>query len=102
MHFYFLFWLRPLLVCKTSNIFKSFIYFSQTIIFPCNCVKGSDVGLYIECENSNLAVLSVALRNLASLLLPIEELLLKKCKFGEYAFHFIILYTIRVIFFKHL
>ncbi|KAH8236255.1 hypothetical protein KR038_006649 [Drosophila bunnanda] len=43
-------------------------------LYPCECIKGSDSGLYVRCENTNLATLSVALQNLASFELPIEEL----------------------------
>ncbi|XP_032571176.1 insulin-like growth factor-binding protein complex acid labile subunit isoform X3 [Drosophila sechellia] len=54
-------------------------------LYPCECVKGSDNGLYIRCENTNLATLSVALQNLASFGMPIEELTI-------YRGHFVRLY----------
>ncbi|XP_017068982.1 chaoptin [Drosophila eugracilis] len=55
------------------------------VLYPCECVKGSDNGLYIRCENTNLATLSVALQNLASFQMPIEELTI-------YRGHFVRLY----------
>ncbi|EDW91002.2 chaoptin [Drosophila yakuba] len=54
-------------------------------LYPCECVKGSDNGLYVRCENTNLATLSVALQNLASFGMPIEELTI-------YRGHFVRLY----------
>lgn len=48
-------------------------------IFPCKCIRGSDVGLYVRCENTNLASLSLGLNNIASTQAPIEELTLHKC-----------------------
>nr|XP_029727427.1 LOW QUALITY PROTEIN: toll-like receptor 6 [Aedes albopictus] len=50
------------------------------LIYPCVCTRGTDDGIFISCENSNLASLSVAFINLASLNVPIEELHLKRCK----------------------
>ncbi|XP_069692523.1 chaoptin-like isoform X1 [Periplaneta americana] len=51
------------------------------LLYPCECVSGSDVGLNVLCENSNLASLSVGLANLASLDTPVERLVLSKCHF---------------------
>ncbi|KAJ4443851.1 hypothetical protein ANN_05638 [Periplaneta americana] len=51
------------------------------LLYPCECVSGSDVGLNVLCENSNLASLSVGLANLASLDAPVERLVLSKCHF---------------------
>ncbi|XP_017884489.2 toll-like receptor 3 [Ceratina calcarata] len=48
-------------------------------IYPCVCVRGSDRGLYIRCENTNLASLSLAFSNLGNEGVPIEELVLYKC-----------------------
>ena len=53
-------------------------------ILPCKCTRGSDQGLYIECENTNLASLSLAFINLGNGGLPIEELIIYKCKIGEF------------------
>ncbi|XP_055640650.1 chaoptin [Toxorhynchites rutilus septentrionalis] len=50
------------------------------IIYPCVCTRGTDDGIYVNCENSNLASLSVAFINLASLNVPVEELHIKRCK----------------------
>lgn len=54
-----------------------------SLLYPCVCEKGSDTGLYIKCENTGLAVLSVGLGNIAGLGLPIERLLLKECKISH-------------------
>ncbi|XP_060808775.1 toll-like receptor 7 [Amyelois transitella] len=53
------------------------------LLHPCVCEKGTDAGLYIRCENSGLAVLSVGIGNLAGLGQPIERLLLKECKISN-------------------
>lgn len=42
-------------------------YFRKNLLFPCKCDKGSDVGLYVSCDGGNLASLSIAFENLASL-----------------------------------
>ncbi|XP_063631660.1 chaoptin [Cydia splendana] len=49
------------------------------LLHPCVCEKGTDAGLFVRCENSGLAVLSVGLGNIAGLGLPIERLELKQC-----------------------
>ncbi|XP_058452289.1 chaoptin [Malaya genurostris] len=49
-------------------------------LYPCACTHGTDDGIYVTCENSNLASLSVAFINLASLKVPVEELHIKRCK----------------------
>ncbi|XP_047038382.1 toll-like receptor Tollo [Helicoverpa zea] len=54
-----------------------------TLLYPCVCEKGSDTGLYIRCENTGLAVLSVGLGNIAGLGLPVERLLLKELKISN-------------------
>lgn len=57
-------------------------------IYPCACARGSDRGLYIRCENTNLASLSLAFSNLGNEGAPIEELVLYKCNIGKrVAFH---------------
>ncbi|CAH0697934.1 unnamed protein product [Spodoptera exigua] len=53
---------------------------TTTLLYPCVCEKGSDSGLYIRCENTGLAILSVGLGNIAGLGLPIEKLVLNECK----------------------
>lgn len=52
-------------------------------IYPCACLRGSDRGLYVRCENTNLASLSLAFANLGNEGMPIEELVLYKCNIGE-------------------
>lgn len=57
---------------------------NDSLLFhPCSCVKESDVGIYVRCENSNIASISVGLNNLATFGLPIEELTLYKCHIGK-------------------
>ncbi|KAH8401730.1 hypothetical protein KR009_007566 [Drosophila setifemur] len=53
------------------------------VLYPCECVKGSDDGLFVRCENANLATLSVALKNLASFEVPIEELTIFRGHFAR-------------------
>ncbi|CAD1469924.1 unnamed protein product [Heterotrigona itama] len=53
-------------------------------IYPCACVRGSDRGLYVRCENTNLASLSLAFSNLGNEGMPIEELVLYKCNIGRF------------------
>ncbi|XP_043785504.1 insulin-like growth factor-binding protein complex acid labile subunit [Apis laboriosa] len=53
-------------------------------IYPCACARGSDRGLYIRCENTNLASLSLAFSNLGNEGAPIEELVLYKCNIGRF------------------
>ncbi|XP_041981514.1 chaoptin [Aricia agestis] len=54
------------------------------LLYPCICVKGTDAGLYIRCENTGLAVLSVGLGNIAGMGLPIERLELNECKISHF------------------
>lgn len=53
------------------------------LLYPCKCTSETDDGITVWCENSNIASLSIGLNNLATFKLPIEELTLKKCKFGK-------------------
>lgn len=55
-------------------------------IYPCTCLRGSDRGLYVRCENTNLASLSLAFVNLGNEGMPIEELVLHRCNIGESRF----------------
>ncbi|XP_048514607.1 chaoptin isoform X2 [Athalia rosae] len=55
----------------------------QTLFHPCVCVKGSDKGLYVRCENANLASLSLGLINLSHEGVPIEELLFNECSIAR-------------------
>ncbi|PSN36791.1 hypothetical protein C0J52_24097, partial [Blattella germanica] len=49
------------------------------LLFPCICEAGTDAGLLVRCENSNLASLSIGLANLATLHTPVEQLTFSKC-----------------------
>ncbi|XP_072937799.1 uncharacterized protein [Epargyreus clarus] len=53
------------------------------LLYPCVCEKGTDTGLFIRCENTGLAVMSVGLGNIAGLGFPIERLLLKEAKIAH-------------------
>ncbi|KAF7997541.1 hypothetical protein HCN44_006112 [Aphidius gifuensis] len=53
-------------------------------IYPCVCIKGTDNGLIVQCENTNLASLSVAFSNLATEAVPIEELVISKCDIARF------------------
>ncbi|XP_059062501.1 toll-like receptor 7 [Achroia grisella] len=69
----------------------------QQLLHPCICEKGTDSGLYIKCENTGLAVLSVGLGNIAGLGLPIERLELKECKISHLQGALLHRSTIRVL-----
>ncbi|CAB4065927.1 unnamed protein product [Lepeophtheirus salmonis] len=45
-------------------------------IFPCECTKGSDEGIYLECSNTNIASLSVGLQQVKTL---IHTLIINNC-----------------------
>ncbi|XP_023949100.1 chaoptin [Bicyclus anynana] len=53
------------------------------LLFPCVCEKGTDEGLFVRCENTGLAVMSVGLGNIAGMGLPIEKLIIKECKISH-------------------
>jgi hypothetical protein len=65
---------RPKFSCPNENAY----------IYPCVCIRGSDEGLYVKCENTNLATLSVAFLNLGKERLLIEELTIYKCNIGMF------------------
>ncbi|XP_063905507.1 protein artichoke isoform X1 [Zophobas morio] len=48
------------------------------LLHPCTCDIESDQGIYVSCNNTNLASMSVALNNLAAFKLPIERLTIYK------------------------
>ncbi|XP_061381210.1 chaoptin-like [Danaus plexippus] len=52
----------------------------RQLLYPCTCQQGTDDGLFIKCENTGLAVMSVGLGNIAGLGLPIERLEIRECK----------------------
>lgn len=54
------------------------------VIFPCECTKESDAGIYVRCENTNLASLSVGFNNLVQHNSTIEELTINKCHMGSF------------------
>lgn len=53
------------------------------LLHPCSCDFESDQGIYVSCNNTNLATMSVALNNLAAFRLPVEKLTLFKCHIGK-------------------
>ncbi|CAG9794150.1 unnamed protein product [Diatraea saccharalis] len=55
----------------------------KLLIHPCVCEKGSDAGLYVRCENTGLAIMSVGLGNLAGLGLPVEKLEIREGRFSH-------------------
>lgn len=67
---------------RISLLIILFFFFRTNSLYPCVCEKGSDDGLFVRCENVNLATLAVALQNLASFQLPIEELTIYRGHFG--------------------
>lgn len=55
----------------------------RQLLYPCTCQQGTDDGLFIKCENTGLAIMSVGLGNIAGLGLPIERLEIRECKIGK-------------------
>ncbi|XP_048523505.1 protein artichoke [Dendroctonus ponderosae] len=51
----------------------------KLLLHPCSCDVESDQGLWISCNNTNIASMSLALNNLATFELPIETLTIKSC-----------------------
>ncbi|XP_060534843.1 toll-like receptor Tollo isoform X1 [Cylas formicarius] len=49
------------------------------LLHPCTCDAETDQGLYVSCNNTNLASMGVALNNLATFELPVERLILNGC-----------------------
>lgn len=45
-------------------------------IFPCHCLEGSEEGIYVQCNNTNIASLAVGLRQVKTL---IHTLTLEDC-----------------------
>ncbi|CAH0383315.1 unnamed protein product [Bemisia tabaci] len=61
---------------------------------PCHCKSGSDAGLFIECENTNLANLAFSLSSFAAFDSPIEELKISRANIS--VFHGDIFYALKV------
>lgn len=55
----------------------------KLLLHPCTCDTESDKGLWISCNNTNIASMSLALNNLATFELPIETLTIKSCHIGK-------------------
>ncbi|XP_043243590.1 insulin-like growth factor-binding protein complex acid labile subunit [Amphibalanus amphitrite] len=48
--------------------------------YPCVCTAGGDLGIHLRCDNSNLAQLSAALRNVR---VPLDSLTLSRCSISR-------------------
>ncbi|CAG9813618.1 unnamed protein product [Phaedon cochleariae] len=55
----------------------------KLLLHPCTCDAESDDGVYVSCNNTNLASMSIGLNNLATFRLPIEKLAIFKCNIGR-------------------
>lgn len=66
---------------KNNGLKKEFIFHRPLTIHPCNCTKSTASGLSIECENTNLASLSVALSNIAEQKFDVWSLVINKSHF---------------------
>ncbi|CAG9858326.1 unnamed protein product [Phyllotreta striolata] len=55
----------------------------KLLLHPCTCDIESDNGIYVSCNNTNLASMSIGLNNLATFDLPIEKLTIYKCSIGR-------------------
>lgn len=53
----------------------------KQLLYPCKCTKGTDTGITVYCNSTNLASLSVALTNIASIQAPIDALTISSGKF---------------------
>ncbi|CAH1183023.1 unnamed protein product [Ceutorhynchus assimilis] len=53
------------------------------LLHPCTCDQETDQGLWISCNNTNIASMSLALNNLATFEIPIENLLVNSCRMGR-------------------
>ncbi|KAJ8679374.1 hypothetical protein QAD02_015161 [Eretmocerus hayati] len=53
-------------------------------IHPCICTHSDDRGIYVRCENTNLATLSLAFIYLGDEPTPIEELTIYKCNIARF------------------
>ncbi|KAJ8943742.1 hypothetical protein NQ314_009660 [Rhamnusium bicolor] len=51
----------------------------KLLLHPCSCDTESDQGITVSCNNTNLASMSIALNNLATFRLQIENLMIYKC-----------------------
>ncbi len=49
-------------------------------VYPCNCTRGSDEGIYLECSNTNLASLAVGLTQVRTL---VHTLTIDGCNFEK-------------------
>jgi hypothetical protein len=55
------------------------------LLHPCTCDIESDQGIYVSCNNTNLASMSVALNNLATFRIPIERLTIYRGNIGKFS-----------------
>lgn len=49
---------------------------NSAYFYPCICIRGGEEGIFMNCENTNLASIAVGLANVR---IPIEELRLYRC-----------------------
>lgn len=52
-------------------------------LYPCKCTRGTDTGISIFCNNTNLASLSIALSNVASIEAPIDAMTISSGRFSK-------------------
>lgn len=75
---------------KPPSIFKELIClrypisFSANQIYPCVCDQGTDEGLHISCNDTNLAALSVSIQTIANLDTKVESLSIHNGLIGEF------------------
>ncbi|KAL1132779.1 hypothetical protein AAG570_010731 [Ranatra chinensis] len=55
----------------------------KNLLYPCICEKGTDTGLTVKCQYSNLASLAVALSNIVGLGAPVDRLTISHSKFSR-------------------
>ncbi|XP_066142674.1 chaoptin [Euwallacea fornicatus] len=55
----------------------------KLLLHPCTCDVETDQGIWVSCNNTNLASMSLALGNLATFELPLEVLTISNCHIGR-------------------
>lgn len=63
-------------------------------LYPCQCLRGSDVGVYIKCNNTNIASLSVGLRQVRTL---VHTLTIENCNIEKLYGNLFQLLTVKIL-----
>ena len=63
-------------------------------LYPCQCLRGSDEGVYIKCNNTNIASLSVGLRQVRTL---VHTLTIENCNIEKLYGNLFQLLTVKIL-----